>query len=47
MKWRFAKRKFAKIHQKQLKSLRNWRYYQKHRAEILKKRKEKYELYGK
>lgn len=42
-----SKRKLAKIHQKQLKRLRNQRYYQKHRDIIRKKRKEHYNLTGK
>ena len=35
-----------KIHTDFLKSIRNQRYYDRHRAEILKKRKERYELTG-
>ena len=47
MKWFNSKRKLAKIHQKQLKSLRNQRYYQKHKEDLRKKRKEYYDFHGK
>jgi len=35
------------FHAKQLRSMRNWKYYQRHRDEILRKRKERYRLTGK
>ncbi|GAI13995.1 unnamed protein product [marine sediment metagenome] len=47
MKWFNSKQKLAKIRQKQLKTLRNQRYYQKHRDEILKNRIEHYDLHKK
>lgn len=40
------KRKSTEQHKKMLKSIRNWTYYQRHRDEILKKRRERYRNTG-
>lgn len=47
MKWFNFKRKSDEIHRKQLRSVRNRRYYERHRTDLLEKRKKRYRDAGK